>query len=198
MRNLLLALLTLLILTACDNAKEEQLQRDAQIAKKIRAEMLMKFEAEQKAQKIAFEKKLLEMSALKKIKSVEKSVKTTPPIVETIKIETTKREAPQDDSKLTQMGITITQNSISIDTNKTKTYINEISNNIDKKMQKISEDLSKGIIQTKEAGIDINEKHIHIDLNKTQNLIEDWGNKVKLFVNQFDEMAKTIDTNHTK
>ena len=196
MRHLLIILI-LLSFTACDDTKEEQRQKEAEIAKNIRAEMLVKFEAEQKAQKVIFEKKLLKMEELNKTKTV------TPPVVVTHKPEipkpvVSKVETPKEDSKLTQMGIAITENSISIDTNKTKTYIKEVSHSLDKKIQEISEDLSKGVIQTKEAGIDINEKHIHIDLNKTQNLIEDWGNKVKSFVNQFDEMAKAIDTNHTK
>jgi len=96
------------------------------------------------------------------------------------------------------MGIDITEDSISIDTNKTKKYINEVSNDIDKKIKEIGDDLEKGIIQTKEAGVDINKEHIHIDLNKTQNLIEDWGKKVKGFVEQFDKMAKSLDINHTR
>ncbi|MFK5976657.1 MAG: hypothetical protein QM493_09135 [Sulfurovum sp.] len=211
MRHLLIILI-LLSFTACDDTKEEQRQKEAEIAKNIRAEMLVKFEAEQKAQKVIFEKKLLEMKELNKIKTVTPPVVVTHKVkipkpvvskVETPKVETPKAhspkvETPKEDSKLTQMGIAITENSISIDINKTKTYIKEVSHNLDKKIQEIGEDFSKGIIQTKEAGIDINEKHIHIDLNKTQNLIEDWGNRVKSFVNQFDEMAKTIDTNYTK
>lgn len=178
MRNLLLTLLILLTFSACENPKEEQARKEAEIAKKVRAEMLAQFEAQQEAQKIAFEKKLSEAKESNKTKTLP-----TP---------------PKDESKLTQMGIDITKDSISIDTNKTKKYINKVSHDIDKKIKEIGDDLEKGIIKTKEAGIDINEKHIHIDLNKTQNLIENWGKKVQGFVNQFDEMAKTLDTNNTK
>lgn len=177
MRNLLIILI-LLSLTACDNTKEEQARQEAEMVKKIRAEMLADFEAQQKAQREAFEKRLLE------IKEANKTQPTPTP--------------PKEESKLTKMGIDITEDSISIDTNKTKKYINEVSNDIDKKIKEIGDDLAKGVIKTKEAGIDINEKHIHIDLNKTQNLIEDWGKKVQGFVQQFDEMAKSLDTNHTR
>lgn len=176
MQNLLLSLLILLSFNSCDNPQEEQAKREAQIAQKVRAEMLAQFEAEKEAQRLAYEKELLKAREINK---------TTP-------------NPPENESKLSMMGINISSEGISIDTNKTKTYIRDVSDNIDKNIKEIGDNLEKGIIQTKDAGIDINEKHIHIDLNKTQNLIEDWGNKVKGFVNQFDEMAKNLDTNNTK
>ena len=155
--------------------------------------MLAQFEAQQKAQKIAFEKRLsqLKQEEITQREKIAKIVPThiTPPLTPII--------APKDETNLDKIGVHISETTISIDTNKTKTYINDISNSIDKKIKEIGDDLEKGIIQTKEAGIDINKKHIHIDLNKTQNLIEDWGNKVQSFVNQFDQMAKAIDTNNT-
>ena len=64
-------------------------------------------------------------------------------------------------------------------------------------MKKISEDLEKGILDTKEAGVEINEKHIHIDFNKTQNMLEDWGKKIQVYVQEFDEITNNIENNDT-
>ena len=84
-----------------------------------------------------------------------------------------------------------------VDTNKTKAFFNDLSKKLDVQMKKISDDLEKGIIDTKEAGVEINEKHIHIDLNKTQNMLEDWGKKIRVFVQEFDEISENIENNNT-
>lgn len=100
-------------------------------------------------------------------------------------------------SQLNQMGIHMEKDSITIDTNKTKIFFNDLSKKLDLQMKKISDDLEKGIMDTKEAGIEINEQHIHIDLNKTQNLLEDWGKKIQIFVQEFDEITNNIEHNDT-
>lgn len=64
-------------------------------------------------------------------------------------------------------------------------------------MQKISNDLEKGIIEAKESGVEINEQHIHIDLNKTQDLLETWGKKLQVFMQEFDDIAKDLENNDT-
>jgi hypothetical protein len=58
-------------------------------------------------------------------------------------------------------------------------------------------DMEKGIIEDQEAGVEINEQHIHIDLNKTHNLLLDWGKKIQVFVQEFDEIANTLELNST-
>ena len=87
------------------------------------------------------------------------------------------------------------KDSITIDTNKTKEFFNDLNKKWDVQMKKISDDLEKGIIETKEAGVEINEQHIHIDLNKTQNMLEDWGKKIQVFVEEFEDISKDLDNN---
>ena len=160
----LIIILILLSLTSCDNAQEEQDKKDAQMVQQIRAEMLAEYEAQKIRDKQEWEKNL----------QAKQKENTTP-------------TEPKKESKLSQAGINITKDNISIDTNKTKKFIGELTQKIDANIQKISTDLEKGIIDAKEAGIVISEKHISIDLNKTQNLIEDWGQKIQIFVNQFEK-----------
>lgn len=109
-----------------------------------------------------------------------------------------KKDIPdKNSSKLNQMGINIDDGTITIDTNKTKDFFRDLNKKMEVHMKKISDDLEKGILETKEAGIEINEQHIHIDLNKTQDLLLDWGNKIQVFMQEFDELAKTLETNNS-
>jgi len=100
-------------------------------------------------------------------------------------------------SKLNNMGINMEDGTITIDTNKTKDFFRDLNKKMGEQMKKLSDDLEKGIVETKEAGIEINEQHIHIDLNKTQDLLIDWGKKIQVFVKEFDELAKTLETNNS-
>ena len=100
-------------------------------------------------------------------------------------------------SKLNNMGINVDDGTITIDTNKTKDFFRDLNKKMGEQMKKLSDDLEKGVVETKEAGIEINEQHIHIDLNKTQDLLIDWVKKIQVFVQEFDEIAKTLEINST-
>jgi hypothetical protein len=103
----------------------------------------------------------------------------------------------KNNTKLNNMGINIEDGTITIDTNKTKDFFRDLNQKMGEQMKKLSDDMEKGILETKEAGIEINEQHIHIDLNKTQDLLVDWSKKIQVFVQEFDEMANTLDMNNT-
>lgn len=173
MRYLLITLTLLLSLSGCQDKKqlddEAQAKHDAKIAKQVRAEVLAELQAE---------------------KIQKKEIQTQSPTKE-------KHSLEHKNAQLNQMGIHMENDSITIDTNKTKEFFNDLSKKLDVQMKKISDDLEKGIIDTKEAGVEINEKHIHIDLNKTQNMLEDWGKKIQVFVQEFDEISKNIENNTT-
>ncbi|HFQ61894.1 MAG TPA: hypothetical protein ENK39_06295 [Epsilonproteobacteria bacterium] len=92
------------------------------------------------------------------------------------------------------MGITVQDNTITIDTNKTKDFFEAIGKNLGEKLKKMTQDLEKGILKDENAGVDIDDKHINIDLNKTKDFLEAWGKKMQGFVKEFDTMAKEMDT----
>lgn len=108
-----------------------------------------------------------------------------------------KSEQEKND-KLDKIGIAVEQGTITIDTNKTKDFLQQLSQRMEMQMQKISNDLQKGIIDAKEEGIQINDEHINIDLNKTRNLLDDWSKKIQIFVNQFNTVSNTIESNTSK
>ena len=107
-------------------------------------------------------------------------------------------EKKKEDTKPSQTGIVVKDSTIIIDTNKTKDFLHNFSQNIKNQMQKISTDLQKGILETKEAGININSEHINIDLNKTKNLLESWNNKIQVFAKEFDNIDNTSEMNKSK
>lgn len=115
--------------------------------------------------------------------------------LEAKKAETRKASQETNETKLSRMGVDIDNGIITIDTNKTKDFFRELNQKMAAQISKISDDLEKGIIETKEAGVEVTEQHIYIDLNKTQDLLQDWGKKMQVFVQEIDEMAKTLETN---
>ena len=109
-----------------------------------------------------------------------------------------KKDLPENNaSKLNKIDIHINDGTITIDTNKTKDFLRNLNKKMDTQMKKISEDLEKGILETKDAGVEINEQHIHIDLNKTQDILMNWGKQIQVFVKEFNEMTKMLETNNT-
>ena len=186
MRHLLVSLILLLSLTGCQDKKqldqEAQAKHDAKIAQQARAEVL----AELKAGKLQIEKVLQEQVLQEGILP-----QTPTPTKEE------KHSLEHKNAQLNKMGIHMEKDSINIDTNKTKEFFNDLSKKLNVQMKKISDDLEKGIIDTKEAGVEINDKHIHIDLNKTQNILENWAKKIQVFVEEFDEITNNIENNDT-
>ncbi|GIU01151.1 hypothetical protein TSL6_16570 [Sulfurovum sp. TSL6] len=108
-----------------------------------------------------------------------------------------KESQEKNETKLSKMGVHMDDGIITIDTNKTKDFFRDLNQKMAVHIKKISDDLEKGIIETKEAGVEMNEQHIHIDLNKTQNLLQDWGKKMQIFVQEFEEVAQTLETNES-
>lgn len=112
-------------------------------------------------------------------------------------LEAKEAQNEKESEKLNKMGFHVDNGTITIDTNKTKSFFNELGKKMDMHMKKMSADMEKGIIENKKAGIEINERHIHIDLNKTRDLILDWGKQIQVFVQEFDKMSKSLETNNT-
>jgi len=100
-------------------------------------------------------------------------------------------------TKLNTMGIDMHNGTLTIDTNKTKKFLNTMGKSIETQMLQISKDLEKGILETKEAGIQINNERINIDLNKTKNFLEEWGKKIQVFAKEFDSITHNLDNNTT-
>ncbi len=182
MQNLLLSMILLFSLSACGDNKQ-QATHNTQLTQKVNAEktallaeIKAKDEALQKARleaKVAQEKLLVQEQAQK-----EKSLKQT-----------------KQNDKLSKVGIQVKENIITIDTNKTKDFFKTIGDKLRDKLQKITGELEKGMLDEEDAGIKIDDSHINIDFNKTKDFLETWGKKMQGFVKEFDDMAKEMDIN---
>ena len=190
MRNLLTFVL-LFSLTACgdneeqstNNAKivqEAKAQNDALLEKlKIKDEALKQARQEAKAAK---EKLLVGEQAKKEAFLKEQTKKAQ------------KRKEDTKNEKLSKAGILIEDNVITIDTNKTKDFFQNIGKKLEEKLRKITNEIEKGMLDEKDTGVQIDESRINIDLNKTKDFLETWGKKMQGFVKEFDTMAKESDT----
>jgi hypothetical protein len=172
MKHLLIILLTILFFfTGCEDKKPHTAQQTKQDTKIL------------PAPKIPVKKELTKQAE----KTIEQSIPS-------VKVAIEKTQAPmvqathteKNVTKLNRIGITIDNGIITIDTNKTKDFLGNLNAKMKSQIKKISDDLKKGIIDTKEAGIQINEKNIHIDLNKTKNLLDVWSKKIATFTKAFD------------
>jgi len=97
-------------------------------------------------------------------------------------------------SKLTHLGITTTPDGkIIIDTNKTKSYLEQLAKQMKAKADELAKEMQQGAIEEKEVGIEVNQTKIVIDLNKTQNFMEKWTQKMQGFVKDMEKLSETID-----
>lgn len=200
MRYLYITLILIFSLSACDNDEQRTLQETQKMQKaKAEKDALL---AEIKAKDEALHQARLEAKAAKeKLLQQEQEKKEA-----FLKAEILKNKAKQQNTKnekLSKVGITIEENKITIDTNKTKDFFQSIGKKFGEKLKKITQDLEKGMVNEKDAGVKIDETHINIDLNKTKDFLESWGQKMQGFVKEFDTMAKEIDIeaqqiNHTQ
>jgi len=109
-----------------------------------------------------------------------------------------KKEAElEKQSRLSQMGFKKTPDGkIIIDMNRTKTYFQQLTEQMQHKVEEMHQELESGNIQEEEAGIEVNQTHINIDLNKTKSFLDKLGEKMQTYVNEFDSVVQEL--NNTK
>jgi len=179
MKKLLLIAISLLTITACGNSEKDEAER-AKLVQEVQ-----KVKAEKEA--LLHELKTKEMA----LAQVTKEAKKAKLLAESLAKKETFKKAQNE--KLSKIGIHVENNTITIDTNKTKDFFKQLGENFRNKIKKITQDLEKDAIEQKEAGIHINENNINIDFNKTKDFLEKWGKKMQGYVKEFDTVTKDID-----
>ena len=199
MRHLLLTTLLLFGLSSCEDEEKKLAQQSKELQEsQAQKEALL---IEIKAKDIALAKarenakvaqaKLLAEQAAKKEAFLE---------AEKIKAETKNHQAQDalQNTQLAPIGVEVKEHKITIDTQKTKDFFQKLGKTVESKINKITEDLKKGMIDEKKAGVKVDNTHINIDLNKTKDFLDSWSKKMQGFVQAFDSMAKKIDTKSDK
>ena len=168
-----ITLFLLLSLTGCENKQIVQENNNTIISMKTKSETLTHFAEQNK----------ITPTPLQELTPIEqKSVNKAP-----------QSETPSNKryhEELAPLGIHVKEDSFTVDTNQTKRFLNQLTSTIKKKMQKLSNDFSNGVIDNKEVGVEINRTNIHIDLDKTEGLLQQWGKEIEVFVEKFDTIAK--------
>ena len=108
------------------------------------------------------------------------------------------KEQSADNNKLSHLGVTKNGDTITIDTNKTKTFLKIMADNMRKSVDKFAQDMKDGIVDNNEAGIEINHDNISIDLNKTKSFLESWEKTINQYAKEFDKMSNEFDTTQKK
>lgn len=103
----------------------------------------------------------------------------------------------EEKSHSSLLGIKTNNGVITIDMNKTKSYLNELNAQMTVKVKKIQDDLNKGVIDAKEAGIEMRNEHLSIDLNKTQNAFQTWILQMQELAKEVNAIAKSLEANQT-
>ncbi len=107
-----------------------------------------------------------------------------------LKEQAEEKQKAEQNSTYAKVGITSKDGKITIDTNKTKSYFQDLALQVKTKVEKMSKDFEKGIIKNDEAGIEVDETHINIDLNKTKSFLDNWVKKMQGFIKEFDDQTK--------
>ena len=100
----------------------------------------------------------------------------------------------QKNNKYAHIGITTEDGKVIIDTDKTKSYFQQMANQLKAHADKFAKDFEKGVIDDKEAGIEVNATHINIDLNKTKSFLDTWSKTIEGYAKEFKQMTETLDT----
>ena len=90
-------------------------------------------------------------------------------------------KAQEENTMLYKIGISKEGPRITIDTNKTKTYFDEMGKVIAEQAKQFAEEIKKG-----EAGIEANQSQVTIDLNKTSDFLDNWAKKMENFAESYN------------
>jgi len=97
---------------------------------------------------------------------------------------------------INRMGVSSKDGVITIDTNKAKSYIKDVGDNIKDKSKELSNDIKNNTLHvTKSIGIEVNNSTLSIDFNKTKHFMKDMGGKVVEFTKDVKELASEFKEN---
>jgi len=100
----------------------------------------------------------------------------------------------QKNNKYAHIGFSTEDGKVIIDTEKTKSYFNQMAAQFKTHADKFAKDFKKGVVKEEEAGIEVNATHINIDLDKTKSFLDTWSKTLEGYAKEFQEMTEEMDT----
>ncbi len=101
-------------------------------------------------------------------------------------------EEAQKPSMLNNMGVSMDDGKLIIDTNKAKEFLGHVKKNLDGVDKKIK-DGNVAMMQT--VGIEVTDDTVSIDLNESKTFFDKWGKKMEGLAKEFDAFAKSLNNN---
>ncbi|SFV54528.1 hypothetical protein MNB_SV-6-1426 [hydrothermal vent metagenome] len=180
MKYILMVSLILFSIFGCES--KEEIER-AKRAEAFKQELIAKAKKEQelKAQEAREAEIKAKKDRLKRLKEAKEA-----------------EERAKDPSLMNELGLSMYDGKLIIDTNKTKKFFSDIG----KKLSITDRELKDGNLTiTKDAGVEITEDSMSIDFNKTGAFLESLGKKIETFSKEFDNLSKSFyndEKNNTK
>lgn len=171
------------------NSCGETDQKEKELAKQQKNALLLKLKAKDEALQKSkqetqrLQKQLLDLAQMQKEAFLKQKQK-----------QEAQGKSAEKENKLSKIGIHLDNNKITIDTNKTKQFFQNLGKQLEGKIGKFAQDIQEGIVHQKEAGVDIDNSHINIDLNQSKHFLNLWGSKMQNFAKEFDNMSKDVNT----
>ena len=178
MKNIIYGLLSVLLLVGCESKEEKD--------RAIKAEQ---FKQEQ-MKKLANEKSSNQNNTPQKAQKEQISASKAP-----VKKEEPKTEADQSNepSLINKMGMSMEDGKIIFDTNKAKTFFQNLQSKMDNTSRELDRELKEGnLTVTVPMGIEVKKEKVTVDVNKTRSFFENWGEKMASFAKEFDRMTSSL------
>jgi len=180
MKYIIMASIILFSISGCES--KEEIER-AKRAEAFKQELVFKAKKEQelKAQKLRDAEVQAQKDRVKRLEEAKEA-----------------KEREKEPSLMNDLGVSMNDGKLIIDTNKTKNFFGDIS----KKLSTTDRELKEGNLTiTKEAGVEITKERMSIDFNKTETFLESLGKKIETFSKEFDNLSKSFyndDKNNTQ
>ena len=91
------------------------------------------------------------------------------------------------------LGISIDNGKIEIDTNRAKSFVEDLQKSIEERTKVVESSIKEGKIDLKESvGVKIEDEKIEIDLKKTKSFLEEITNKAQSFINSLGKSFENL------
>ncbi len=105
-------------------------------------------------------------------------------------------ERAKNPSMINNMGVSMDDGKLIIDTNKAKEFFVGLQEKLDNTSKEIDREMREGNLTiTIPAGLEVTNETISIDINKSKSFFDSWGERMADFAKEFDTMTEILHSN---
>lgn len=184
MKYILSLLIVVHLMTGCESKEEIERAKQAEIFKQEQLKKVEELRVKQEQERLKREEELKQAKLLAQKEAQERARLAA--------------EEAKNPSVMKDMGFTVDDGKLIIDTNKAKEFFGILHKNLESVDKQIKEG-NLSII--KPSGIEVDKHKVTVDLNKTESFLQSWGNKMEKFSKEIDAFANSLtkdEINNTK